>query len=203
MRAETSTQPRPVLLLDDDDAQIRELLSAIGTREGYDVLEAADGSAALDMMHRRHMDLVLLDLHMPRANGLDVLRKARTLGTSAQIALMSGAASTEDAVEAIKLGASEYFSKPLDLPRVRGLMSAMRRRFLDRNTVLDSDATLAERLEVCGMIGRSPAMRELFTVIQRMAPYARTVLSPAKPAPVRSWSREPCINSVRASIGSS
>ncbi len=89
---------------------------------------------------------------------------------------MSGDATVEDAVEAIKLGATEYFSKPLDMPRVRALMAAMRQQFIDRNSVLESDATLAERLEVCGMIGRSPAMRELFSVIHRLAPHARTVL---------------------------
>jgi DNA-binding NtrC family response regulator len=160
----------------DDDPQIRQLLREVGAREGFEVLEAADGAAALEMLHRRHMDLVLLDLHMPRVNGLGVLRAVRAGGTSSQIALMSGAASVEDAVEAIKLGATEYFSKPLDLPRVRALMQAMRRQFEDRNTVLDSDAALAERLEVCGMIGRSPAMRELFSVINRLAPHARTVL---------------------------
>lgn len=140
------------------------------------MLEAADGTAAIEMMQRRHIDLVLLDLHMPRANGLDVLRVARTSGTSPQIALMSGAATVEHAVEAIKLGATEYFSKPLDMPKVRALMSTMRKQFQDRNSVLDSDATLAERLEVCGMIGRTPAMRELFDVVHRLAPYARTVL---------------------------
>ena len=176
MRESIISSPRPLLLLVDDDSQIRLLLSEIGTREGFEVLEAADGAAALEMLRRRHMDLVLLDLHMPRVNGLDVLRGARASGTSPQIALMSGAASVEDAVEAIKLGATEYFSKPLDLPRVRALMGAMRQQFQDRNSVLDSDAALAARLEVCGMIGRSPAMRELFSVINRLAPHARTVL---------------------------
>jgi DNA-binding NtrC family response regulator len=176
MPQSSGSQPRPLLLLVDDDAQIRQLLSEVGAREGFEVLEAADGAIAIEMMQRRHMDLVLLDLHMPRVNGLDVLRQARTLGTSPQIALMSGAARVEDAVEAIKLGASEYFAKPLDLARVRALMSAMRRQFQDRGSVFDSDAMLAERLEVCGMIGRSPAMREVFDVIQRLAPHARNVL---------------------------
>lgn len=176
MRADPSSQPRPLLLLVDDDHQIRQLLSEVGAREGFEVLEAADGSMAVEMLQRRHMDLVLLDLHMPRLNGLDVLRSVRASGSSSQIALMSGGAAVEDAVEAIKLGATEYFAKPLDLSRVRALMAAMRQQFHDRNSVLDADATLAERLEVCGMIGRSPAMRELFSVIHRLAPHARTVL---------------------------
>lgn len=176
MSAAPASQPRPLLLLVDDDHQVRQLLSEVGTRAGFDVLEAPDGAIALEMMQRRHIDLVLLDLRMPRVNGLEVLRQARTLGTSPQIALMSGDARVEDAVEAIKLGAGEYFSKPLELPRVRALMESMKREFQDRNSVLDSDATLAERLEVCGMIGRTPAMRELFDVIHRLAPHARTVL---------------------------
>ena len=176
MRASPVTEPRPLLLLADDDSQVRQLLSEVGEREKFDVLEAADGAAAIEMLQRRHIDLVLLDLHMPRVNGLDVLRAVRATGTSSQIALMSGDASVEDAVEAVKLGATEYFAKPLDLPRVRALMRSMRQQYLDRNTVLTSDADLAERLEVCGMIGRSPAMREMFTVINRLAPHARNVL---------------------------
>ncbi len=176
MSSDLSSQPRPLLLLVDDDAQIRQLLGDIGQREGFEVLEAGDGAAALEMLQRRHMDLVLLDLHMPRVDGLAVLRAVRATKSSSQIALMSGNASVEDAVEAIKLGASEYFSKPLDIQRVRALMAAMRKQYLDRNSVMDADATLAERLEVCGMIGRSPAMREMFNVIHRLAPHARTVL---------------------------
>src|SRR5687768_18173184 len=176
MRASLQSEPRPLLLLVDDDAQIRQLLSDVGEREKFEVLEAADGAAAIEMLRRRHIDLVLLDLHMPRLNGLDVLRAVRASGTSSQIALMSGDASVEDAVEAVKLGATEYFAKPLDLPRVRALMRSMRQQYLDRNTVMASDADLAERLEVCGMIGRSPAMRELFSVINRLAPHARNVL---------------------------
>ncbi len=176
MHPDAPTQPRPLLLLVDDDPQIRTLLGEVGQREGFEVLEAADGAVALEMLSRRHMDLVLLDLHMPRMNGLEVLRRANASGTSSQIALMSGDAAVEDAVEAIKLGATEYFAKPLDFARVRALMAAMRKQFEDRNSVLDADATLAERLEVCGMIGRSPAMRELFSVIHRLAPHARTVL---------------------------
>ena len=176
MRASPDTEPRPLLLLVDDDPQIRQLLSEVGQREKFEVLEAADGRAAIGMLQRRHVDLVLLDLHMPRANGLDVLRAVRGSGTSSQIALMSGAATVEQAVEAVKLGATEYFAKPLEMPRVRALMRSIRQQYLDRNTVLASDADLAERLEVCGMIGRTPAMRELFTMIYRLAQHARTVL---------------------------
>ena len=176
MRASLQSEPRPLLLLVDDDAQIRQLLNEVGEREKFEVLEAADGGAAIEMLQRRHVDLVLLDLHMPRVNGLDVLRAVRASGTSSQIALMSGDASVEDAVEAVKLGATEYFAKPLDFARVRALMRSMRQQYLDRNTVMASDADLAERLEVCGMIGRSPAMRELFSVINRLAPHARNVL---------------------------
>lgn len=176
MRSDLPRQPQPWLLLVDDDRQIRQLLREVGEREGFEILEAADGDAAIAAMRRRHIDLVLLDLQMPRVNGLDVLRAARASGMSSRIALMSGAATADQAVEAIKLGASEYFSKPLDLSRVRALLSAMRREFQDRNSMLESDALLAERLEVCGMIGRTPAMRELFDMIHRLSPHARTVL---------------------------
>ena len=73
MSGDPSSQPRPLLLLVDDDSQIRQLLREIGLREGFEVLEAADGVSALDLLRRKHVDLVLLDLQMPQLNGLDVL----------------------------------------------------------------------------------------------------------------------------------
>ena len=84
--------------------------------------------------------------------------------------------SIDSAVDAIKLGAAEYLQKPLELSRVKALMSEVRAAVEGREAVVAAEGALAERLEFCGMIGRSPEMQELFTVIRRLAPYARTTL---------------------------
>jgi DNA-binding NtrC family response regulator len=167
---------KPLLLLVDDDEPVRRLLSEVGRREGFEIISCHSGGDALDVLRRRHVDLMLLDLHMPGIGGLDVLRATRELGVSTRIALMTGYASIDSAVEAVKLGAEDYLQKPLDLPRVRDLMRGVRHQFENRESVLESDAALAERLEFAGMIGRAPVMLELFDKIRRLAPYARSVL---------------------------
>jgi len=176
MSTRPASPPRPFLLLVDDDQQIRQLLREIGSRGGFEVAEAGNGREAIEALQRRHIDLMLLDLHMPEASGFEVLRAARSNRTSTQIVLMTGHSSIDNAVEAIKLGAGEFLPKPLDLPRVRRLMEGVRTDFENRQALLDNDAAIAERLECNGMIGRSPVMLEMFSMVRRLAPHARTVL---------------------------
>ncbi len=176
MSSPAGSPPRPFLLLVDDDPQIRMLLREIGNRAGFEVAEATNGREAIDALQRRHVDLMLLDLHMPEASGFEVLRASRSTRTCTQIVLMTGQSSIDNAVEAIKLGAGEFLPKPLDLPRVRRLMAEVRQDFENRQALLENDADIAQRLECNGMIGRSPVMLEMFTMIRRLAPHVRTVL---------------------------
>ncbi|HUE89508.1 MAG TPA: sigma-54 dependent transcriptional regulator [Vicinamibacterales bacterium] len=170
------TEARPVLLLVDDEAPVRDVLGEIGGREGFEIIACANGADGLDVLRRRHVDLMFLDLQMPDLDGLDVLRATREMAVRTRIALITGFGSIDTAVEAVKLGAEDYLLKPIDLPRVRELLRNTKRQFEDRGTVFSSDAALAERLEFCGMVGRSPQMLELFDLIRRLAPHARTVL---------------------------
>ena len=152
MSSPAGSPPRPFLLLVDDDPQIRMLLREIGNRAGFEVAEATNGREAIDALQRRHVDLMLLDLHMPEASGFEVLRASRSTRTSTQIVLMTGQSSIDNAVEAIKLGAGEFLPKPLDLPRVRRLMAEVRQDFENRQALLENDADIAQRLECNGMI---------------------------------------------------
>ena len=176
MSNDEAHSPRPLLLIVDDDDEIRFLLGEIAGRLGFEVAEAANGREAIEALGRRHVDLMLVDLHMPEANGFDVLREAKRRRIGTQIALMTGHSSIDNAVEAVKLGAGEFLPKPLDLSRVRRLMDSVRVEFENRQALLDHDADMAERLECHGMIGRSAAMQELFSLVRRLAPHARTVL---------------------------
>jgi DNA-binding NtrC family response regulator len=177
MRApDTMAEATPLLLIVDDEREVRSMLAAVGRREGFAVIECDTGPAGLSELRRRHVDLMLLDLHLPGMDGLAMLREAGRTAASTHVVLVTGHATIDSAVEAIKLGAEDYLPKPIDLARLRGIMRSVRERFDQRARILDSDTALAERLSFCGMIGRSAAMTRVFDLVRRVAPHARTVL---------------------------
>ncbi|MGE3189599.1 MAG: sigma-54-dependent transcriptional regulator [Vicinamibacterales bacterium] len=166
----------PRLALIDDEAAVRTMLAAVCQREGFEVVSFDSGDAAIGALAESPVDVVLVDLKMPGINGLDVLRRLRESGSEAQVVLMSGVATAADAMAAVKLGATDFLAKPVDMARVRALLRDVRESVAGRRALLDSDAEIADRLQLCGMIGRSPAMQEIFTFIRRVAPYARSAL---------------------------
>ena len=167
---------RPRLLVVDDDQTILTLIDRIAVGEGFDVDTTADSSDALVHLFKRPADLVLLDVRMPGVSGLDVLRSMRGMSSQPKVVLMTGYASIENAVEAVKLGATDYVTKPFDVARLRQLLRDVRAEAELRRDVLALERDVAHRLEFCGMIGRGPAMQDVFDLIRRLAPHARTVL---------------------------
>ncbi len=167
---------RPRLLVVDDDRAILTLIGTIALAEGFDVTTTVSGEDAMKQMRQRPVDLVLLDLRMPGITGLDVLRAIRDISPRVKVVLMTGYATIDTAVEAVKLGAIDYLTKPFDLPRLRQLLATVRDEAEQRRTVLTMEGDLAQKLEFCGMVGRGPAMQEVFGLIRRLAPHVRTVL---------------------------
>jgi two-component system response regulator HydG len=167
---------KPVLLVADDDPRIGQLVARIGTDAGYEIQLCAGGAEALELVGRVAVDLAIVDLRMPDVSGLDVLRAIRERLASCEVVLMSGYATIDTAVEAVKLGARDYLVKPLDLERLDELLNSVREDHDRRMHLLAADATMAKELEFCGMIGRGPAMQELFGLIRRLAPHVRTAL---------------------------
>ena len=170
------TTQRPRLLVVDDDRAILTLIGTIALAEGFDVATTVNGEDAMTQIRQRPVDLVLLDLRMPGVTGLDVLRSIREIGPRVKVVLMTGYGTIDSAVEAVKLGAVDYLTKPFDLPRLRQLLAAVREEAEQRRAVLAMEGELAQRLEFCGMVGRGPAMQEVFGLIRRLAPHVRTVL---------------------------
>jgi DNA-binding NtrC family response regulator len=168
--------PRPRLLIVDDDRAILTLIGTVALREGFDVSTSVDGEEALRQLAAHPSDLVLLDLQMPGVTGLDVLRAIGEVRHGCRVVLMSGHATIDSAVEAVKLGAEDYFTKPFDFPRLRRLLGSVREDVERRRSLLNLEGQMAERLEFCGMIGRAPAMQDVFTLLRRLAPHARTAL---------------------------
>jgi DNA-binding NtrC family response regulator len=167
---------QPLLVVVDDEQGILDVVSRFARRAGFDVVTCGGGRDAIARLQERRADLVMVDLRMPDVGGLDVLRAIREIDPQCQAVLMTGYASVDTAVEAIKLGAMDYLSKPLDFARVQQLLATVRDDIERRRSVAALETDVAKRLEFCGMIGRGPVMQELFGMIRRLAPHVRTAL---------------------------
>ena len=167
---------KPLVVVIDDEQGILDVVSRFAQRAGYEAITFSNGRDAIAQMQTRRADLVMVDLRMPDVGGLDVLRAIRDIDPRCQAVLMTGYASVETAVEAIKLGATDYLSKPLDFARLEQMLAGVRDDLERRRSLLSIESDVARRLEFCGMIGRGPAMQELFGMIRRLAPHVRTAL---------------------------
>jgi DNA-binding NtrC family response regulator len=167
---------KPLLVIVDDEPGILDVVGRFAQRAGYDVVTCGSGRDAITQLQTARADLVMVDLRMPEVGGLDVLRAIRDIDPRCQAVLMTGYASVETAVEAIKLGATDYLSKPLDFTRLEQLLAGVRDDLERRRNLLSIEGDVARRLEFCDMIGRGPAMQELFGMIRRLAPHVRTAL---------------------------
>jgi DNA-binding NtrC family response regulator len=170
------TGQRPVLVVIDDEQGILEVVSRFAARAGFEVVTCGGGAEGIARIQGGHADLVMVDLRMPDVGGLQVLRAIRDSNPNCQAVLMTGYASVDTAVEAIKLGAMDYLSKPLDFGRLQQMFASVRDEIERRRSVMSMERDLARRLEFCGMIGRGPLMQDLFALIRRLAPHVRTAL---------------------------
>jgi DNA-binding NtrC family response regulator len=168
--------PDPVLLIIDDEPAVLELMKAVATRAGFQVVTSTSGTAALEMLDKERADLVAVDLYMPGIGGIEVLRAIRQTDPDCQVILMSGAATIDSAVEAVKLGAIDYLTKPFDFARMRDVFQSAREEFERRRRLMAADSELAATAAFCGMVGRSAPMQDLFRLIRRLAPHLRTAL---------------------------
>lgn len=166
----------PTLLAIDDEPGILALVERFARRLDFNVICQEAGGSALALISDVRPDVVLVDLQLPEISGLDVLRAIRGVDPECAVILMTGHASIDTVIEAVKLGALDYLTKPLDLERLGALLTTVRKGIERRETLLKIDADVARQFEFEAMIGRSAAMQDLFDSIRRLAPHARTVL---------------------------
>jgi two-component system response regulator HydG len=164
------------LLVVDDDASILAVVERFASDLGFEVVFRSNGEDALACLESVKPDAALVDLQMPGVGGIDVLRALRAADPACQVILMTGNATVDTAIEAVKAGALDYLTKPFDFERLRGLLVTVREGIRRRERLFEVDAGVARQFEFQGMIGRSAAMQELFDSIRRLAPHARTVL---------------------------
>jgi two-component system response regulator PilR (NtrC family) len=167
---------KPRILIVDDEPSMRDMLRIVLRRDGYDVAVAANGAEAIRFLEKEHVDLLLSDIRMPDVSGVEVLRAAKAVNRDIVAFMMTAFASTDSAVEAMRLGAVDYFTKPFNMDelrlKVRHQMEAHR---LKQENVLLKRA-LNTSHEFCNIIGRSDAMLAVFKMIETIAKTNSTVL---------------------------
>jgi len=164
------------ILVVDDERSMREMLSILLEREGYEAVEAKNGQEALQFFETSLFDLVISDIQMPGLNGIELLARIKQLAPEIPVLMITAFATAEQAVDAIKLGAFHYFTKPFNNDEIRALVrNALEKRDLKReNVLLKQDAQ--SKSGFCGIIGKSSRMRELFVMIQKVAGSLSSVL---------------------------
>jgi len=166
-------KPKPLVLVADDEEDIRSSLKMILEYEGIEILEAANGPDALQRVKSARPDAVLLDIKMPRMDGLEVLAKLRQSDPELPVVMISGHGTIATAVEATRLGAFDFMEKPLERDRVLlVLRNALEQRRL-REENRDLRLSFEERFR---MVGDSPALRAVQEAVTRAAPTRAAVL---------------------------
>jgi len=155
---------------------MRDLLSITLEKEGYDVLTAAGGEPAIEMLHRDPVDAVITDLRMPKVDGLQVLRAAKEISPDTAVIVITAVASTETAVEAMKLGAYDYITKPFKLDEANLIVrnALERKRLKDENLYLRRQLATQHRFE--NIIGKSGRITEVFDTIRKIADSPSTAM---------------------------
>jgi two-component system response regulator PilR (NtrC family) len=168
--------PSRVLVV-DDERSMRELLSIVLRRDGHEVLLAENGPMAVDLLTRERVDILVTDIRMPQMSGVDVLREAKRIDPDIISIVMTAFASTDTAVEALRLGAADYVNKsPSAANEVRlRVRKELERKRLQRENVLLKRA-LQTSHQFSNIIGRSDAMLAVFELIETIAPTTSTVL---------------------------
>jgi DNA-binding NtrC family response regulator len=160
----------------DDEPMVRKRLQLSLTKEGYEVETYGDGEALLQDLDVAFFDLVLLDVVLPGVHGMEVLRQIKDRHPDTEVIMITGYASIDSAVEAVKMGAFHYVAKPLRLEEIRNLV----RRALDQRALAEENRLLKARLHTANlwdeMVGCSNAMKEVFKIIKKVAPLDCNVL---------------------------
>lgn len=164
------------ILLVDDDSNHRIMLKLNLKKAGFKVYDVTDGDEVLPAIARKNIDVILLDLKMKRMDGLTTLSALQQAGVMIPVLVITAFSSVESAVEAMKKGAFDYITKPVDIDELNLIIS----RALSFKSLNEENKSLKKRLDkkydFDNIIGKSPVMQEMFSTLAMVAPTDSTVL---------------------------
>jgi two-component system response regulator HydG len=168
-----------VLVVDDDHAH-RTMLNTLVSGWGYDVTQADDGAVAIEKVKEQSYDLVLMDVRMLRVSGLEALVQIKSFNPAIPVIIMTAYSSVDTAVDALKQGAHDYLTKPLDFDKLKlTIARAMEHtRLKEENRLLKE--SLGKHFDRRNIIGQSPAMVKLLETVAQVAPSEATVIISGK-----------------------
>jgi DNA-binding NtrC family response regulator len=164
-----------LLAIDDSPSNLTLITDALA-QGSLQILTASDSEEGLQLFLDERPRIVLLDLVMPKMNGMELLERMIAVDPATEIILMTAHYSTESAVQAIQKGAADYLTKPLDLNRLRNRISTALQEAAVRHKAWQLDHELLDTFQFEGIIGRSPAMLETISRVRRVAPHFQTVM---------------------------
>lgn len=164
-----------ILVIDDDNSG-REALTLLLRTVGYKVISAANGKDALDIVAREQFQIIVSDLFLPDCSGFDILQSVRKVSTATEVIVVTGHASAQTAVRAMKEGAFDYITKPIDFDELKIVVAKAleKQQLLSENVYLRKQ--LQGRFEFSNIIGNSPAMQLVFERMRRIVKTDSTVL---------------------------
>lgn len=164
-----------LLIIDDEDQNLGLMRSAL-SQLGLEILTSTDPEMGLALFYKYHPEIVLLDLMMPKISGMFVLEQMVGSDPATEVILMTGYYTAESAVEAIRKGAADYLTKPLDINALSKRISKLVDENRQRRLIGQLDKTLVDTFQLEGIVGRSPLVIDVFSTLRRIAPHFRTVL---------------------------
>jgi len=164
------------ILIIDDEKSMREFLSIMLEKEGYRTIAIDNGNDALKFIKDNDYDLIITDIKMPKITGIDILRESMTLHQNTPVIMITAFASTEVAVEAMKLGAHDYITKPFNVDEIKIII----KNAIEKKSLFDENIFLKEELKgryhFSNIVGKSEKIQKIFELIQKVANGKSTVL---------------------------
>jgi DNA-binding NtrC family response regulator len=164
------------VLIVDDQEQLRDVCCEALEEAGYEVRAVPCGEEALEVLRNAPYDILLSDIKMPGMNGLELLRRVRELSAQTEVILMTGHATVDNAVQALRLGAADYITKPFAVDELIGRIGTV----AERKQLRAENLLLREQLKTGhgpgGMVGSSPRMQEMYRLILKVARHGQPAL---------------------------
>jgi len=167
---------RGVILVIDDEQGMRKYLQRLLTQEGYQVILSPQGEKALEELKKERVDLALVDLKMPKVDGIEFLERAKAILPELPIIIMTAYATLETAIEAMKKGAADYINKPFDMDEILLVINRAleRKRLEEENILLHKE--LERKYTFQDIVSRNPQMHKIFDLVKKISPTNSTIL---------------------------